>query len=291
MVSFSLLRGRSGKDVTPADEADAASEHSADSSGLADLSLGPSTPDGVAAAAAPGKRYWPTAEEVEEVLQRLSPEDRADCDAAMANRWAPASRGEDARAARVVCTLPGRCWPHMLRVVKSGRPAPQPLIPPRRLLPATSCAHLCPPAAACRYLRATGGDQKHAARRIADTLAWRRAEQPEHMVCTACRANHKSHYMQVRARCAARFGAQRRGLGARRPGGVLVAAGCQGRAWGLRGRPSLTLLLPRLHAPLLSHAHQSGGGPRPHRPPAHLQLPGAGHQPRRGGQPAVSGVP
>lgn len=48
-----------------------------------------------------------------------------------------------------------------------------------------------------RYLRATGGDQKHAAKRIHDTLEWRRAEQPEHIVCTACRANHKSHYMQV----------------------------------------------------------------------------------------------
>ncbi|KAL4428215.1 hypothetical protein ABPG75_002304 [Micractinium tetrahymenae] len=48
-----------------------------------------------------------------------------------------------------------------------------------------------------RYLRATGGDQRHAAKRIADTLAWRRAEQPEQMVCPACCANRKSHYMQV----------------------------------------------------------------------------------------------
>lgn len=54
-----------------------------------------------------------------------------------------------------------------------------------------------------RYLRATGGDQKHAAKRVADTLAWRRAERPEHIVCTACRANHKSHYMQVRGWAAA----------------------------------------------------------------------------------------
>ncbi|KAI7844799.1 hypothetical protein COHA_001679 [Chlorella ohadii] len=56
---------------------------------------------------------------------------------------------------------------------------------------------MCDAAMANRYLRATGGDQKHAAKRIHDTLEWRRAEQPEHIVCTACRANHKSHYMQV----------------------------------------------------------------------------------------------
>ena len=49
----------------------------------------------------------------------------------------------------------------------------------------------------CRYLRATGGDQKHAAKRIHDTLAWRRQERPEHTVCTACAADPKSHYMQV----------------------------------------------------------------------------------------------
>lgn len=48
-----------------------------------------------------------------------------------------------------------------------------------------------------RYLRATGGDVKHAAKRIGETLAWRREEQPEHMACTACHTNSKSHYMQV----------------------------------------------------------------------------------------------
>lgn len=49
----------------------------------------------------------------------------------------------------------------------------------------------------CRYLRATGGDARHALRRIRDTLAWRREERPEGIVCTACAANRKSHYMQV----------------------------------------------------------------------------------------------
>lgn len=56
---------------------------------------------------------------------------------------------------------------------------------------------LCDEAMCNRYLRAAGGDPKHAAKRIADTLSWRRAEQPEDMACTACRADHKSHYMQV----------------------------------------------------------------------------------------------
>jgi hypothetical protein len=34
-------------------------------------------------------------------------------------------------------------------------------------------------------------------KRVCDTLAWRRAEQPEHIVCTACASDPKSHYMQV----------------------------------------------------------------------------------------------
>lgn len=93
MVSFSLLRGRPSKDVTPAVEVDDASNHSADS---VELGLGPSTPTGdlaAAAAAAIPSRYWPSAEEVAAVLQRLSPEDQADCDDAMANRWVLAARG------------------------------------------------------------------------------------------------------------------------------------------------------------------------------------------------------
>ncbi|PSC70915.1 Random slug 5 [Micractinium conductrix] len=55
----------------------------------------------------------------------------------------------------------------------------------------------CDAAMANRYLRATGGDRQHAAKRVHDTLTWQRAEQPDRMVCTACRADHKSHYMQV----------------------------------------------------------------------------------------------
>lgn len=103
----------------------------------------------------------------------------------------------------------------------SARPPPALLgpaaVPPLRLLPASPAA---PPALLLRrprcsgsqpltrYLRATGGDAKHALKRIHDTLEWRRAERPEHIVCTACRANHKSHYMQVvghdlSGRCAA----------------------------------------------------------------------------------------
>lgn len=49
----------------------------------------------------------------------------------------------------------------------------------------------------CSYLRATGGDLKHAVKRIRDTLSWRRSEDPERIVCSACVADPKSHYMQV----------------------------------------------------------------------------------------------
>lgn len=61
----------------------------------------------------------------------------------------------------------------------------------------SSSRELCDPHMASRYLRATGGDRKHAVKRILDTLAWRQQEQPDNIVCSACRANHKSHYMQV----------------------------------------------------------------------------------------------
>lgn len=102
-------------------------------------------------------------------------------------------------------------------------PGLQPNAPAASLLPLLPPAHVAarwlqlflplPLLLLRRYLRATGGDQKHAAKRIHDTLEWRRAEQPEHIVCTACRANHKSHYMQVvghdlTGRCAAAVGMQ-----------------------------------------------------------------------------------
>ncbi|KAI3428661.1 hypothetical protein D9Q98_007484 [Chlorella vulgaris] len=97
---------------------------------------GPPTPVGGETAPLPrGKKYWPTQQEVDAVLQQLGPADLEPgaCDAAMANR----------------------------------------------------------------YLRATGGDLKHAVKRIRDTLSWRRSEDPERIVCSACVADPKSHYMQV----------------------------------------------------------------------------------------------
>lgn len=150
---------------------------------------GPATPDGVAAPAAAGgaakPKYWPTVEEVEALLQRLPEQDRQQCDAAMANRWAPKW-----------CSGLGR-----------GRARAGPVLRIRGVVPcgqwpchwAASCLANPSPTYRRRYLRATGGDQKHAAKRVSDTLAWRRAEEPEHIVCTACRADHKSHYMQVGA--------------------------------------------------------------------------------------------
>ncbi|KAL6779921.1 hypothetical protein ACKKBG_A14310 [Auxenochlorella protothecoides x Auxenochlorella symbiontica] len=48
-----------------------------------------------------------------------------------------------------------------------------------------------------RYIRACGGDQKQALRRIRDTLAWFEAERPDHLHCRACARDPKSHYMQV----------------------------------------------------------------------------------------------
>lgn len=242
MVSFALRRPGKAKEATPElEDEDAASTSS---SSLNESAVGPSTPDGVSAAAALGgvaSKYWPTPEEVAEVLDKLSEDDRALCDAAMANRCGcgPAaglgfrSRGCNAprwadAAADHTCGMP-----HAACAQHAGPSPPLPslavaLLPLKTPLTSTACLprrnqlSSLPPA---RYLRATSGEQRHAAKRIADTLAWRRAEQPEAIVCTACRANHKSHYMQVvghdlAGRCVRGEGLLGVGGGSRQGGGA-----------------------------------------------------------------------
>ncbi len=60
-------------------------------SGSLDSPAAPETPAAAADGSLPPARprYWPTEEEVLEVLGLLSAEDRRDCDLAMANRWVP----------------------------------------------------------------------------------------------------------------------------------------------------------------------------------------------------------
>ena len=324
MVRFALP-GK--KIVTPGDDDDASS-----SSGSQLEGLGPATPDaGGAAAADPSakRKYWPSDAEVAAVLEALPDEDRGACDAAMANRWADGRGLERAGAAAPTllhrssrtplaslaqCAVPlprtrGMLAPHALNCAG----VPQQLSCSARLPPAlpgpTAAAGrpshpACRPAAAAhagprprprhRYLRATGGDAKHALRRIHDTLEWRRAERPEHIVCTACRANHKSHYMQVvghdlSGRCAAAV-----------PLCALctLCCGACGRAGAFsRGAPPLRALDPRRACSSSSSSSSSSGRAQANGlggsllPPAwqaaDLLLPGAGHQPGRGGQPQV----
>ncbi|CAD7695124.1 unnamed protein product [Ostreobium quekettii] len=59
----------------------------------------------------------------------------------------------------------------------------------------------CDDAMAHRYLCAVSGDTKKAAHRVQLSLAWQRRVQPGKVVCKACAADPKSHYMQVVGFC------------------------------------------------------------------------------------------
>ena len=86
MVTFRL-----SKAAAPGDEPGELDDDVSVSSGsLVEGLEAPTTPDAAPDAAASGAatktKYWPTEEEVAAVLDRLPDEDRAQCDAAMANR-------------------------------------------------------------------------------------------------------------------------------------------------------------------------------------------------------------
>lgn len=100
MVRFSLP---GNKLVMPGDDDNASNSSGSQLEGVA----GPTTPDagGEGVAAADDKRrYWPSEAEVAAVLERLSEEDRAMCDAAMANRCGCSWKGHPA--------APSRRWGH-----------------------------------------------------------------------------------------------------------------------------------------------------------------------------------
>ncbi|GAX78171.1 hypothetical protein CEUSTIGMA_g5613.t1 [Chlamydomonas eustigma] len=48
-----------------------------------------------------------------------------------------------------------------------------------------------------RYFRATGGDEKSAVNRIADTLKWRQETRPDRLDCPACLTDPQSHYFHL----------------------------------------------------------------------------------------------
>ena len=99
MVSFRLPGSKAARlHVTPKEKDDDASSSSSQSVAESPLA-GPSTPDGIGggaaepgAAAALHKKYWPSTEEVQAVLDLLSKEDREQCDEDMANRSGGARR-------------------------------------------------------------------------------------------------------------------------------------------------------------------------------------------------------
>lgn len=85
-----------------------------------------------------------------------------------------------------------------LQLVQPLRPVPQAHLDEVRAQLSEEENAECDDATVARYVRATGGtDLKLAAKRLRDTLEWRRREAPERMECTACAANPKSHYMHV----------------------------------------------------------------------------------------------
>jgi len=55
----------------------------------------------------------------------------------------------------------------------------------------------CDDAQCLRYVRATGGNVAHSAKRLAATLKWRDTNKPQEVVCHACRKDPKSHYMHI----------------------------------------------------------------------------------------------